>query len=82
MDSSTRSPSGPPETFVRCGGECGRSARVVDAKAFDRPLIRLLAGVLAWVDLNAGYGWEFDAGAKAWFCLHCRRRRRLLKVLH
>lgn len=81
MASSTKSPSAP-ETSIRCAGECGRSARVLDAQQFDRPLVRLLAGFLAWVDLNAGYGWEFDSKARAWFCVHCRRRRRLLKVLH
>jgi hypothetical protein len=82
MASFTKSPSEVPETAVRCGGECGRVARVVDAKSFDRPLLRVLAGVLAWVDLNAGHGWEFDTKARAWFCLYCRRRRRLLKVLN
>ncbi len=81
MASSTKSPSAP-EIAIRCGGECGRSAKIIDAAQIDRPLLRLVAGVLGGLDLYLGYGWEFDAASKKWFCLHCRRRRRLLKVLH
>jgi hypothetical protein len=81
MGSSMKSPSAP-EITIRCGGECGRGATIVDASKIERPLLRLVAGLLSGADLYLGYGWEFDAASKKWFCVHCRRRRRLLKVLH
>jgi hypothetical protein len=81
MGSSTKSPFAP-EISIRCGGECGRAATIVDASKIERPLLRLVAGLLSGADLYLGYGWEFDAASKQWFCVHCRRRRRLLKVVH
>lgn len=80
MASSTKSPS-EVETVVVCGGKCGRSTTIVDPKKVERPIARLAVGIVVWLDL-VYQGFEFDVDAKAWFCVHCRRRRRLVKLLH
>lgn len=71
----------PRETIIRCAGQCGAKATVVEPPT-DRPLLRAIAGVVQGLELMLGRDWEFDAASKSWFCVHCRVRRRLLKVLH